>query len=986
MGFANFDDLVSPRSMNAPLWSHLFLNPHARVWAHRLLAVGVVTSLLVLAVFHIFLRASWHEVDDGVYWLKQERGLVAAEIAPFGAGAAAGLRSGDRLVSVDDRTVASVEGISEILHHASEGKALSYRIIRQGAPQVVQVWPRSSPDRNAALDYICAAIAIFALLVGCSVRLRRPRDPATLHFFWLSVAFFGVFGFSFSGRLDRFDWLIYWADVVSLGLLPPLFLHFALVFPERPQAWVRSAQGRALLPVLYLPALLLGGVRAAVIARPNMSAGSFANAIETLDRLELVGLAFGLVAGLGVMIHALGRVRSVTARRQLRWLVWGTALGGVPFVLGYIVPYVLGLSPWWPLTLLALPLALMPLAFASAVVRYRLMDVEVIIKRTVVYTAAVVAIAAIYAVLLRLAGELFLGGSEQTNSVIAVLATLVVVLLAPAVQRGIQTVFDRAYYRDRYDYRQALEGFARDLNGDLDLQRLSERLVVRVMETLVVERMALMIVPAGRESSECLAVLYAEGFGDDPPPPLHQDSGIGSRLAQGQAISLDDPLWTRRFAADEVAAWRGAGVHYFFPCVTKETTIAVMMLGPRHSGEPLSSEDMTLLAAVAGQIATAIENGRLYKQLSVKAGELDRLREFSENIIASLRDGLLVVGLDDCVLRWNPALEDLYGVARADAIGQPLASLFDASFLAFLRMSWTREQPRGTVYRVPLASRHEDGARKLLVNASAEPLRTPGGAIAGTMVIIEDVTSRVQLEEQLKISDKMASVGLLAAGVAHEVNTPLTGIASFTQMLLENADPEDSRTKLLEKIERQTFRAAKIVNGLLNLARPAQVDRGPVDIHGVIGDVLSLLEHQFRTNKIQIRKELSASPSTVMGVEHKLQQVFLNLFLNARDAMPKGGWLTVSTTQTGGRLRIAIGDTGAGIDNEDLSRIYDPFFTTKPIGQGTGLGLSITYGIVQEHDGEITCESHVGQGTRFTLILPSTAVGVARMSSAEGRH
>jgi signal transduction histidine kinase len=231
----------------------------------------------------------------------------------------------------------------------------------------------------------------------------------------------------------------------------------------------------------------------------------------------------------------------------------------------------------------------------------------------------------------------------------------------------------------------------------------------------------------------------------------------------------------------------------------------------------------------------------------------------------------------------------------------------------------------------------------------------------------------VQFEEQLQISEKMASIGLLAAGVAHEVNTPLTGISSFTQMLLEGADPDDPRTRLLEKIERQTFRAAKIVNGLLNLSRPASStasELAVVDVNVVIADVLALLEHQYNTHSIMLRRELSETPVLVLGAEHKLQQVFLNLFLNAKDAMPKGGWLSVRTALDGDRAVAEVADTGSGIPNEYLARIYDPFFTTKAMNQGTGLGLSITYGIVREHDGSIDCESQVGQGTRFVLSFP----------------
>jgi two-component system NtrC family sensor kinase len=219
----------------------------------------------------------------------------------------------------------------------------------------------------------------------------------------------------------------------------------------------------------------------------------------------------------------------------------------------------------------------------------------------------------------------------------------------------------------------------------------------------------------------------------------------------------------------------------------------------------------------------------------------------------------------------------------------------------------------------------------------------------------------------------MASIGLLAAGLAHEVNTPLTGISSFTQMLLEGADPKDPRTRVLEKIERQTFRAAKIVNGLLNLSRPGAAmtnDLAAVDVNTIITDVLSLLEHQFHLQRVTVRRELSEQPITVLGVEQKLQQVFLNLFLNAKDAMPKGGWLSIATRGDSGQAVVEVSDTGSGIPTEYLARIYDPFFTTKAIGRGTGLGLSITYGIVREHEGSIDCDSSLGQGTRFTLRLP----------------
>jgi two-component system NtrC family sensor kinase len=405
--------------------------------------------------------------------------------------------------------------------------------------------------------------------------------------------------------------------------------------------------------------------------------------------------------------------------------------------------------------------------------------------------------------------------------------------------------------------------------------------------------------------------------------------------------------------------------------VTKDAAIAVLALGRRASGEPLSTEDTALVTAVAAQAATAIENGRLYRQLHLKASELDRLHAFNENILESLDDGLLVIGPGDNVIRWNASLERLYGLRRQSALGKTVDRLFDAQVVELLN-GVRREHPDGkTAFRVPLIARGERDGQALLVNITTVPLQTfAGGSAAGTIVIIEDITERSQMEEQLRISEKMASLGLLAAGVAHEVNTPLTGISSYTQMLLENADPTDPRTPLLEKIEKQTFRAARIVNGLLNLSRPATVDtseRTVVDVNEVIGDVLSLLEHQFEKGSVKVRRALCEGPANVIGYEFKLQQVFLNLFLNARDAMPSGGWLAIATRVDRGEVIAEVADTGNGIAPEHLARIYDPFFTTKPMGQGTGLGLSITYGIVREHEATIQCDSTPGKGTRFEI-------------------
>ena len=946
-------------------------------WIRARLPLFVLAALLCLGAANIATLATWREVEDGALWITRNGAVVAADIAPGTPAEAVGLAPGDVLLAIDNAPVQDAADVIDALHRADGDATLRYTVLRLGADtDVIDVRLAPIPSGAGPLYFVLAAVGTFTLLVGGAVRLRRPRDAATLHFFWLAVAFFGVFTFSFSGRLDRLDWVFYWADEIAILVLAPLFLHFTLVFPERPRRWTGGPAGRALVVLAYAPAIVLGVARVIAVARSRDDASAFVEVISALDRMAHFYLAVCFIGGLAGLLRALSQVSTITARRQLRWIGWGTALGAAPFALGYALPYALGIEPSLPMQLSAIPLSLIPLAYASAIARYRLMDIEVIVKRALVYAAALSAIVVIYAVLLEGVERVFVTGGAANEWVIAFFATLIAVLLAPPVKTFVQNTLDRAFYRDRYDYRRALVGFARDLNSDLDLNRLSQRLVSRVVETLLVDRMALML-----EEGEAphYASVRASGFGDAHPPALPKRSGIGARIADGQMAALDDPTAVGRFAAEEIEFWRDAGLYYFSPCVAKEGTIAVLALGRKGTGEPLNSEDIALLSAVAGQIATALENARLYRQLHLKALELERMRTFNENILESLADGLLVLDLDDRIVRWNTALERLYGVSSAEASRRSLREVFEAPFADAVRAA-RRDTPDGAALsRMPLHGRGARAGQAMVVNAAVVPLRAwtdTGVATVGTIVIVEDVTGRVRLEEQLQISEKMASIGLLAAGVAHEVNTPLTGISSFTQMLLEGADPDDPRTHLLEKIERQTFRAAKIVSGLLTLSRPAANpgERVRVDLNTVIADVLGLLEHQFATHRITVRRDLGEAPAVVLGMEHKLQQVFLNLFLNAKDAMPKGGWLSVATRMEGDRVVAEVADTGSGIPSEYLARIYDPFFTTKAIGQGTGLGLSITYGIVREHGGAIDCDSAIGQGTRFTLALPAALV------------
>ncbi len=607
------------------------------VWGRSAFVVAVTLVLLTLGVANVTLYSRWHEVEDGVQWDARPEGVTAVEIADGSAAAVGGLQRGDVLVAVNGVPVQTRGDVIEYQHQSRAGTRLTYTLLRLGTQQALEVSLAPSP-RGSQMYFVLAAVGLFTLLVGASVRLRRPRDQATLHFFWLCIAFFGAFTFSFSGPFDQLDWAFYWGDAIAFALLPPLLLHFTVVFPERPS----SAERLALW--MYLPALGLGAARVITIVRLSqgtMSGPVFSRVIQTLDSLEPVYLLVCAVAALAILMRAFQQITSVTARRQLRWIAWGTALGVGPFAFGYALPWALGVDPPLALQLTAIPLGLVPLAFACAIVRYRLRDVEVIIKHGLVYATFLAASVALYFGMRKAVGFVFADDQDAHNWIVALLATTVIVLLLKPVKDAVQNALDRVFYRDRYDYRRALVAFARDLNSDLDVVRLSHRLVARIVETLVVDRMALMVAPGDDDRKGHFSSLGDYGFAQQVPR-FSRASSLMARLDAGHTVALDDPIAGARYAAEEVEFWRDAGIFYFVPCVFEGRAIAVLALGRKETDEPFNSEDLALLTAVAGQVATAIENGRLFRQLHLKAEEVGRMREFNENILESLDNGLAV--------------------------------------------------------------------------------------------------------------------------------------------------------------------------------------------------------------------------------------------------------------------------------------------------------------------------------------------------------
>jgi hypothetical protein len=924
------------------------------------LALGLL--LAALGLYNIVLKATWTMMDDGVLWRDDRPGVLAWRVAAGGPGARAGVRAGDVLMGIDGEGVLTAEHVQARLARRRPGDRILYSLLRADEERALQVTIQPLPKGNLALFYYLSLVGFFSLAVGTVVMLRRPPDRASLHFYAICLLFFLMYSTSYTGRLNLADWTLFWTDHLAILLLPVVFLHFCLSFPER-----RLPAKRAwLVPAAYMPALALAGATvASQVLFVKTGAPVLWEITAGIDRVKPLYFAALFALSFLILQDSYRRTRNVLARRQMKWLVWGTGAGIVPFFLFYAVPFALGREPRLAMELAAyVALAVIPLSVAYAVVKHRLMDVELIFRRSLVYVLAVAVIVGIALIANDLVQSLVARGDEPHATLIALLSTLVVLLLFSPVKTRIQDAVDRVLYGKRYASRRALLRLSQELNAEGDLERVAERLVEGVRAALGVDALAVFLAREGG----ALRPYRSIGTAGGQAPEIAPRDPLLARLASGRPVNLEH-------APEPVPAAPLAEIPLYFPCLVKGEMIAVIGVG-RKGHESLDSEEVELVQALAAQAATAFLNGRLLQNLREQAEELRRLKEYNENILESMDSGILVLDLEGQLVRWNRAMESLYGRRREQVLGRSLDEVFPAAFMDALRGSLVLEDREeiAHIYKLHLSS--ADG-RALMVNVSVAPFQIGAGPRLGTVLILEDVTARVRLEEQLQHSDKMASVGLLAAGVAHEVNTPLTGISSYTQMLKEQIRPEDLRYPLLEKIEKQTFRAAKIVNNLLNFARSGGAEFEALDVNRLLHDVISLLEHQLERAKVKVRKELAEELPRVRGNENRLQQVFFNLILNAKDAMPSGGWLTLATSADDDTVVVEIKDTGVGIRREDIKRIYDPFFTTKGMGRGTGLGLSVSYGIVQEHGGAIFVESAPGQGTTFQVALPAAALAEA---------
>ena len=907
------------------------------------LLIGLLTVAVVVGAFTCFQRkrSSFERID---FRFQRVNGVLAVKSVDPGSGAeAAGLRAGDRIWLIGDTPSGEVEGLQKTLRRQGTvpmviGRGEETLTIRYQAPELKVDYPY----------LILSFIGFLYLAIGLFTLFRGDTRESTL-FYFVTLLSFIVYVYTPAGDIDWSYKLLQMTEDFAYIFLPPLALHFFILFP-RPIIRHKGA-----IAAMYLPPVLL--------ALWNINLMVFNNAIaiatplrslEIIQRWEI--FHFGLYFTMAMVALAFTyRTSAAVGKKQIKWIYLGTALGFLPFLAIYIIPYLIRgyVGPVYS-TISILPLAFIPLAFAVSILKYKLWDVEVVIKEALAYSVTfvfgMVAFSTVNLILSRVIEE----RSAMERNFLAFASGLLIAGVLIPVKGRLESVIEMVLYRESYRHRRTMADFAQELASFHDVHELISMMRQRLRATLHIEKMNLFTRDGGG------LLIY------QPEP------GIPRRIIPSDlSLPREGPLvlTDARLPDSNELPWEllKAGYRYIFALRNRGELQGLLILGTKRGEEPLSRDDLTLLGSLTAPVALAIENSRLYSRLRRQLDEIRALKEYNENIIESSSSAIAVVTNDGTVLTANRAFWELVDAEHED---EPISALFPP----YDEMRRTDGRSLTTHFVTRKGVEKE-------VTVTISLLAAGEVADGARVLVIGDISERVRLERELQDKERLASLGLLAAGVAHEVNTPLTGISSYAQLLLSETSPEDPKYKLLKKMEQQSFRASHLVNSLLDLIANRPPSRELVNVPELVTTTVALHEDLLAPKGVKVHTE--PMPAVfIRGNFHDLQQVLTNILLNARDAVAQNGNVWINVVDEAERVVIRIRDDGKGIPPEVADRLFEPLVTTKRGQGGTGLGLAISRRIVNASEGDITVRSTSGQGAEFSVSLPRVNVGRDVMPSA----
>jgi len=639
---------------------------------------------------------------------------------------------------------------------------------------------------------------------------------------------------------------------------------------------------------------------------------------------------------------------------QTKYLLIALAVPIAPaLVTNVLLPLTLGISthgrygPLFSLLMVAL--------IAHTIIRHRFMDIRVVIKQGAVYLAAFLAAGTILVLLLAGSNLVFPDGHWFTA--LEILLALGVAVLFHPLKTRIQLTFDRYLYREPYDYQRVIRETSRALSNTIELPAILDCVGGVILDVLRPEWIAIYLLDE-----------YAEQFDRvwktdevDQPKLLPLTSPMACRSSSARALVFSDELASIVGAADARTEMSRLNADVVAPLLEEGRLFGLIVAGPKRSGSPYFSDDADLLQTLAHQSAVAIRNAQTHQRVL-------QVNEELQKTLATIESGVVAVGARGRVNVFNKAAEQLTGRAAETLKGRGIAEL--PPVLGRLIEDTLADGHGHSQVEIALP---DQAGQMVPLMCTISPLRNPQGALTGAVAVFTDLSRIKELERERQRAERLASLEAIASGMVHEIRNPLVAIKTFTQMLPSRFGDLDYLRDYERTVGREINRVEGLLDRLQMLSSPSRQLMEPLDVTVPLDDTLSLIKPKLEARGIILRPLKQGIYRQVLGNASQLEQLFLNLCLNALEAMDSGGQLTVRVadlSQGGGStLLVEVSDTGCGIPEDMIEQIFNPFVTTK--ARGTGLGLAISRAIADAHKAVLRVRNHTGRpGCTFTIEFP----------------
>ncbi|MCK5004590.1 MAG: GHKL domain-containing protein, partial [Candidatus Aminicenantes bacterium] len=666
--------------------------------------------------------------------------------------------------------------------------------------------------------------------------------------------------------------------------------------------------------------------------------------INYFRNLSLIYFSFYLLISLGIFVNStLRMIRDIGQKRFLMPLA-GLSVSIPSMVILNLINPEPGLSfMLYPGLFL---ITLLPISVTYFLSNKKYRDIENIIRRTLFLSFILFFIFGVF---------FFLGFNIEENKLVgifwSVLAIITAGLLFRPIEGTIQEYFEKFFLKGTFHFRRKLKDLIQSLRSERDLVSLSKNFLETINN--------------GFQLKESNLIIYLKKnifiYFPENKKVLFSKKFLNELLKNENLVFTNKSNFERLYPKD-FRVMREKEFYQFLPLKTQDRLIGFVAFGLKTDNSYMTVEDWELLYGITRSLTLSVENASLYSELESQFNEINLLKEFNENVIENINMGLVVLTKLNLIKTWNSFMELKFKQQASKVINKKALKVFGNKL-------WKEIYKNKSISRTLPNVEVDIQDIRLILNIHISPLIDNIGKTIGTILVFEDVTENILMQQQLVTSEKMASIGLLSAGIAHEVNTPLTGISSYCQLILSDPDNPEN-ISLVTKMQEQIERANRIIRTLLDFSRQKGENPLELDPGKLLTESISLIEYKLKKKNIKLSKDIKFA-STICGFSTRLQQLFINLLINAIDSIDHNeGNISVQGEEIDSHFVIRIIDNGSGIEEKYLNKLFDPFFTTKEEGEGTGLGLSIIYNIVEEHYGKIFVESEEGEGSTFTLIFP----------------